>query len=352
MATQRQPGTHIRAAALSHYFEVAGSVGIDAAGLLRKAGLSRALLADPARPIPAAAAVRLLEMSAEASGNASFGLLMAEARQMSDFGPVSLLLTHQATLRDALTTIIDYRHLLNEALAMDIEDAGRLAVVREELIYAAGQSARQSTELVIGVVLLLFRVMLGRQWRPQAVHFTHGAPADLAVHRRVFGCRLHFDADFNGLTCFTADLDRPNPQADAEMARYARGFLDALARRGADAVVQDVRKSIYLLLPMGRASAEQVAAGLGLHVRTLQRRLEEHGTAFSTLLDEVRGELARRYVEGTAHPLGRVAGLLGYSNPSAFTRWFIGRFRTTPSQLRAQAVRRPRRRAAGSAAGP
>ena len=330
----RQPGTQIRAAALSHYFEVAGRFGLDATALLRQVGLTRTLLADPSRPIPATAAAQLLELSAAAARCDSFGLRMAEARQFSDFGPVSLLLAHQPTLRDALRTVIDYRHLLNEALAMELEDLGQLAVVREELALGEARAVRQSTELVVGVVLLIFRAVLGPQWRPRAVHFTHAAPAELAVHRRLFGCAPQFAADFNGLTCVAADLDRPNPQADAEMARYARGFLDALPRRGVDALAQDVRRSIYLLLPLGRASAEQVASGLGLHVRTLQRRLGARGLAFADLLDEVRGELARRYIEGTTHSLGRIAGLLGYSNPSAFTRWYGQRHGRPPSFLR------------------
>ena len=69
--------------------------------------------------------VVLLEESAAGSGCDNFGLRMAESRQLSSFGVVSLLITHQATLRDALVTTIDYRYMVNESLAMQIEDAGK-----------------------------------------------------------------------------------------------------------------------------------------------------------------------------------------------------------------------------------
>src|SRR6186997_1318264 len=94
----------IRAASLKNYFEVAEQLELNPQPLLRAVGLSRAMLADPERRIPAVAAVRLLEDSAQASACDTFGLRMAESRQLSDLGVLSLLLIHQPTLRDALVT--------------------------------------------------------------------------------------------------------------------------------------------------------------------------------------------------------------------------------------------------------
>lgn len=337
-----QPGSRIRAAVLSHYFEVAGKLGLNPQSLLRKVGLTRAMLAAPAGHIPVTAVVDLLEDSATASGCSTFGLQLAEARQLADFGPISLLLSHQPTLRAALSTIQQYRHLLNESLALYVEDAGKLTLIREEVVVEGRPQARQATELAVGVLLLVFRTLLGPHWHPQAVHFVHAAPDDLQVYRRLFRCPLQFDSEFSGLVCLTADLDRPNTQADAAMARYAQSFIDALPGPGQNSIVVEVRKSIYLLLPMGRANAEQIAQGLGMNVRTLQRRLDESGVTFSGLINEVRRELALRYIAGTRHPLGRIAEQLGYSNQSSFTRWFIGQYHTTPTELRSRPPSRRR----------
>lgn len=329
-------GAQVRAAVLSHYFEVASRLELNPHSLLRKVGLSQSLISAPAQHIPLTAVVDLLEESAKASGCSTFGLLMAEARQLSDFGPISLLLSHQPTLRVALNTIMRYRHLLNESLAMYIEDAGKMTLIREEVVIEGRQSMRQATELAVGVLQLIFRTLLGGQWHPQAVHFVHHAPEDLQVYTRLFRCPMQFDSDFNGLVCTTADLDKPNTQADAVMARYALSFIEALPQQGQSSFVIEVRKAIYLLLPMGRANVEQIAQGLGMNVRTLQRRLDESGETFSDLIDDVRRELAQRYITSTNHTLGRIAEQLGYSNPSSFTRWFIAQFKVTPTALRAQ----------------
>jgi hypothetical protein len=67
--------------------------------LLRRMKLTRALLADSEQRIEASKVVALLEESARLSGSPTFGLRMAESRQLADFGVVSLLFKHQRTLR-------------------------------------------------------------------------------------------------------------------------------------------------------------------------------------------------------------------------------------------------------------
>ena len=328
-------GPLVRAAALTNYFEVAAVLGLDAQPLLREVGLSRSLLADPEQRIPIAAAVRLLEESARVTGCTTFGLRMAETRQLGDFGIVSLLLTHQRTLRDALQTTIQYRHLLNESLAIQLEDAGKRVILRAEIITGTAAPSRQATELVIGILARMCSTLLGVHWHPQSVRFTHSAPADLHPHRRIFQCELAFDAEFNGFVCLAADLDRPNPLADHQMARHAERFLAALPASSGPSILLDVRRAIYTGLPMGRATIERVAQALGMNVRTLQRRLEEAGHSFSDVTNEVRRELVQRYMENPRYSLSQIAELLGYSMLSSFTRWFGSEFGMAPAAWRA-----------------
>ncbi|MEK7344994.1 MAG: AraC family transcriptional regulator [Pseudomonadota bacterium] len=326
----------IRAGVLSHYNEVAKRLGLNPALMLRKVGLTPRMLSSPTQLIPLHNALALLEISAQESGCSTFGLLMAEARLLSDFGPISLLLTHQPSMRMALQTIAQYRHILNESLGMHMEDVGKTTLIREEVMSDYAGSTQQSTDMAVGVLMLIFRAILNPHWRPQAVHFTHPANSDVQVHRRLFGCPIHFDSDFNGLVCMKADMDKPNARADAAMASYAQSFMDAMPQRGESSLVHDVRRSVYLLLPMGRASVDQIASGLGMNVRTLQRRLDDSAVSFSQLLNEVRCELAQRYITHTSHSMGRVAEQLGYANLSSFTRWFTVQFDCTPTGMREQ----------------
>ncbi|WP_353506097.1 AraC family transcriptional regulator [Variovorax sp. J22P240] len=322
----------VRAAALTNYLEVTNSLGFNPTEALRRAGLSQAMLKDPEQRIPTDAAVALLEESAASCGCMDFGLRMAESRQLSHFGAISLLISHQPTLRDALVTTIDYRHLLNESLATQIEEAGRIVIVRLEVV--AHVPARQATELAIGVLFRMCAALMGARWQPDSVTFTHAAPSDLRLHRRVFACRLEFDSEFSGIVIPAADLDAPNPSADPAMARYARQFIETLPRASGNKIMLEVRRAIYLTLPMGRATSECVAQGLGLSVRSMQRQLDEAGATFTSLVNEVRCELAPRYIDNSRYSLHQVSELLGYSTQGSFTRWFTTQFHQVPSAWR------------------
>ncbi|MCA3185684.1 MULTISPECIES: AraC family transcriptional regulator [unclassified Cupriavidus] len=324
--------TLVRAAVLTNFLDVARGLGANPLPLLRAARLSPALLANPDQRIPAQACATLLEAAAAATACATFGLRMAESRQLSDFGVMSLLITQQATLRDALETIIRYRHLVNESVAILLETSGKVVVIRQEVVLDT--PSRQATELALGVVFRLCRALLGPQWRPQSVNFAHVAPPDLQVHRRLFGCPLEFGSDFNGIVCLAADLDAPNPTGNPAMARHAERVVETLPRVNEASIGRDVRHAVYLMLPMGRATSEAVAQGLGMSLRTMQRQLDATGETFSDIVNGVRRDLAQRYVANPDYSLLRVSELLGYGSAAAFTRWFSAQFGEAPNAWR------------------
>jgi hypothetical protein len=263
----------VRAGVLTHFFEVIREHSLDPIPLLREAGLTRDMLSDPDGRIPLAGAMTLLERGAELAECPSLALLMTERRQPADFGPVGLLLQHQATLRDSLGMLQRYEHLLNDSLAIHLTEREGVAVIQEELVSGRPGSARQSTELAMGVLFRLCGQVLGPNWRPLEVRFIHAEPPETRVHRRLFRCPLVFGAEFNGFVVDVADLDRQNPDADGQMARYARRYLDSMLASRGGGVQQQVRNALYILLPAGRGSLDAVAASLGFNSRTLQRRL-------------------------------------------------------------------------------
>jgi AraC-like DNA-binding protein len=325
--------TMVRAAALTNYFVVCGHLGFNPQALVAKHQFNRKVLANQENLIPVASAVALLEETAESTGCDTLGLRMAELRKLTDFGAISLLLTHQPTLRDAVKTITQYQHLLNESLAIHVENADRMVILRAEIIAELQSGVRQATELAIGALFRMCSALLGGHWHPLRMSFTHPPPADTSVHQRIFRCPLDFGGEFNGIVCSAGDFDFPNPSADPAMARYAARLVDLLpdgALAVAPSIERDVRKAIYVGLPMGRATIEQVAQALGINVRTLQRRLEELNRTFSDMVNEVRRDLVFRYLENPRYSVSRVAELLGYAVLSSFTRWFTAQFGLAP----------------------
>jgi AraC-like DNA-binding protein len=329
----------VRTASLTHYAEVARAAGLDAQRMLAAAGLSPAVLDEPDLKVPVERVARLLEASAAASGDESFGLRMAEPRALSNLGPVGLLLRDQPTLREALQVVARYHRVLNGALSMAIDETDGVVVIREDLTVGNAQPVRQGVELALGVLLRLMRQFLGAEWQARHVCLMHAAPRQPATHLRVFGPCVRFDQDFNGIVCGTADLDACSPSADRVMARYAQQLIDASVGAPAPTMLEEVRQAVVTLLPSGRCSIEKVSRTLGVTCRTVQRRLAEQGEGFSSLVNGVRTGLAARHVADSDRPLIEVAGLLGFSAQSAFSRWHREQFGCSPRERRAAAGR-------------
>ncbi|MFO1311409.1 MAG: AraC family transcriptional regulator [Burkholderiales bacterium] len=325
----------IRSASLTNYAEVARKAGLDPVSLLREFGLPPSCLEEPELMVPLDAVRALLEASAERSGVEGFGLLMAEARRLSALGPLGLLVREQPTLRLAVEAFVKYGRRLNEALLLTIEEAGDVVILREELVIGHAGAVRQSTELAIGVAFRTLCQFLGEGWRPRRVCFAHDPPRDRSVHERIFGRNVEFGHDFNGIVCARADLERPNPNADPELARMARRLLDEqAASREAGGTTAQVRELVVLLLGSGGCSVDRAAQHLGIDRRTIHRRLAREGATFSGIVEAVRCELADRYLREGRRSLGEIAAMLGFSAPSGFSHWYRKHYQASPSARR------------------
>ena len=326
----------VRAATLTGYFRVAAQLGLDPVPLLRQAGLTRAMLADPARMIPARASIALLEASAERSQCPSFALRMAGLRTVADLGLVSLLIAHQPNLRAAFRLMQRYRNRINSTLVLQLEEHGEVVVVQEQWALDPPLVSPQSDELALGVIAGLGAWMLGPVWQIEEVRFAHPPPAlaEQTVYARAFHAPLVFGADFFGLVLTPAVLDAPNPRADPALATQAMRMAESLIAEVPRSLEQEVEEALLLQLPEGEASLGRTARALALHPRTLQRRLEAAGTPFAALLDSVRRRQAARWLANPQLSLTEVSELTGYASLSAFTRWYSSAHGLTPSKAR------------------
>jgi AraC-like DNA-binding protein len=199
---------------------------------------------------------------------------------------------------------------------------------------------RQSLELATAALHGIIKQLLGRSWEPLSVCFAHAKPAALDAYHEVFGARLQFDHPFTGLVFFADQLDAQNTMSDPLLRPYAQRFLESIPSPRGATVSDQVRELIDVLLPLGRCSTAQVARNLGVTQRTLHRQLAAEGHSFSSLVDDIRAALAERYLANDRYSLTDVSQLLGFMAASAFSRWFRGRFGTTPTDWR-RAARRP-----------
>jgi len=328
-----RPG--VRTATLDGYLGLARSVGLDPARILTNAGLAVADLAVPDKWVPAAVVSRVLERSANESGVEDFGLRLAGLRRLATLGPLSVVLSQEPDLRSALTLLCRYEHSYNEALRMRLDEDGDLATMRLWFEFGEPAPTRQATELATAALLGIVRELLGRQWEPLSICFTHRAPESLDGHRAVFGPRLQFGHEFSGLVFYAVELDAANMASDPLLRPYADQLRQALGAPPAATVTGQVTQLVEMLLPVGRCSTHHVARSLGVTQRTLHRKLAAEGQSFSAIVHTTREALAERYLSADRYSQTDVSDLLGFTAPSAFSRWFRQRFGVSPTEWRA-----------------
>jgi AraC-like DNA-binding protein len=330
----------VRSATLDGYVDVARSLGLDPVRLMSSVGLDVADLASPEKWIPAGDVATLLQLSADRSGQENFGLLLAGRRRLSTLGPLSVVLSQEPDLRSALQLLTGYERSYNEALHLRLDEGSGVATIRLWLEFAEPVPVRQSLELATAALHGIIKQLLGRSWEPLSVCFSHPKPRSLDAYHDVFGARLQFDHPFTGLVFFADQLDAPNTMSDPLLRPYAQQFLRSMPSPRGATVSDRVRELVDVLLPLGRCSTAQVARNLGVTPRTLHRQLAAEGQTFSSLVDDIRAALAERYLANDRYSLTDVSQLLGFMAPSAFSRWFRGRFHATPTEWR-HTARRP-----------
>lgn len=325
--------TFVRSGAIAGYEKLCASVGIDPQQLLEEAGLSASCLQYSELRIPIEKVARLLEKSAQLSGIHTFGLQLAHNRPLSALGPIALVLREQPTLRHVINVFNRYPRLRASAIALQIDQYNDVAILRQELMGGEAAAMRQVVELAIGMIVRSMQLMLGPDWRPMGVSFAHRASAGATSHARILQCPVQFDAGYTGVLCRPADMDRPLPFADPEMARHAQAYIDSLQTEGEDDMVGQVRQLLSVALPSMKISVEAIARELGISPRMLQRRLEEEGTTFSTLLAKVRTGRVLHLLASSGRGLSDIAELVGFTHQSTFSRWFRAEFGCSPSEF-------------------
>ncbi len=331
----------VRVTTLFGFADLSDSLGLDTDALLARAALTRSRLADPDYLLPVDQVRGLLEFTATRPGAESFGLRLGTRRRLANLGTIGLVLREEPTALAALHTLCRYLQLITPSLYIAIDEHEDVTLIREDLVFAGGTQVRQSMELALAVMAGILSELIDPAWHPQSVHFRHRAPGDLQFHRRIFRCPVHFNAEFNGIVCAAAELQRELPNRDAQLGRLVQASLDKALAQKRDSGVASVRQLIMALLPLGHCDATQVAGHLRISTRTLHRMLAREGHSFSSLLAQVRSGLAMQQLRDSDRPIAQIAQLLAFESPSAFAHWFQKTFGTSARNWRQQGARTP-----------
>jgi AraC-like DNA-binding protein len=327
----------IRASVLAGFPDLVGKLGGDAAAILRRFHLDGIAVESATEFVPYHNAVRMMEATAEELDCADLGLRLACYQSLDKLGPLALLVTNCATVGAALQTLTRNLHTYSPSTTLRLVDQAG-GPVRFEYDVPQGVPGLpqrvQKTEFSLAFMHAVLGLFLGPSFLPRAILFRHepNKPAD--VYRRHFGVVPRFGAEVNAIELTRRDLDQPLEIVAPIMRRAIDEYLQPMIDRQPLTVEHQVAELIARMLPSGNCRIAAVAAQLSMHERTLQRHLAQGGLVFEDMVDRIRRERALELLGDRRIPLAHVAGLLGYSEQSTFSRACRRWYRCAPGAQR------------------
>lgn len=320
----------VRALSLTGFEAFAARQGLNPAEMLRCASLPQESLRRQEGILSYRRYCVLLELCARRSGNALFGLQYGLYQGVDVFGDLFYLIRNARTVGDALIELRANYSLYNGAAEVGLDIEGGVVTLSYRVNEADIPGLCQAEELACGVGVQLMRTLVGSGWQPGAVLLRHLPLRDESTYLQTLGFLPTFATACTGLEFDASVLSLPLSSADETLHQLIAEHMGRMERLSADEMPGYVKQLLRNLLPSGRATIEKVADCMAFNPRTLQRRLAQEGTSFQRLLDETRQGMARSYLEDPSISMAQMSGLLGYSDPSGFSRAFNRWFEISP----------------------
>ena len=308
--------------------------GIDPRPLFEEEGINPEVLFDQGARISIKQFQRLDLKAAKLSGDPVFGLKGAEYFRPAHLGSLGFAWLASSSLRTAFQRLSRYARVINEKLTVKLEEDGQFFYVSIDAQLPL-LSERIMEQGQLAILVKICRVISGKDFNPEKVHFRQPKPADAGCYYELFRCPIEFKAEHTMFVIACEDMDKRLTGSNLQLAKLNEHIVvKYLAHREKADILNRVKASIIDNLGSGGVSDTSVAESLHMTPRNLHRKLQKEDTSFMALLTEIRRELAQQYIQDRTKTLTEISFLLGFSEVSSFSRAYKGWTGQPPSEAR------------------
>ena len=193
---------------------------------------------------------------------------------------------------------------------------GKHAWLKCGSIAATDEAVRQIETYRYAALVAVIRCAAGPDWLPAHANFQSTASEHVAHSALLSGVAVEFGQTELSIEIAPTLLGRAMsdvPDVPVRRSKYSQQPIE---------FVESLREVIRTGLLAGTANLDTTARTISLSRRTLQRTLSEYGLTYSQLLEEVKLELAKSWLEKDGKPIAEIACDLGYTYSTHFTRAF------------------------------
>lgn len=326
----------IRLAALTSVPGLLRSFGQDPAVIVESVGLKLEFFNDPEFKIPFATMGRLFTHCVEATQCRYFGLLTGERVTPNLLGLAGFVMQHAVDVETALNDTIHYTGLHDKGSVLSLGSHNGTSLFEHSIYLDGVESSGQITDGALAVLRNIMQCLCGPAWKPQEVLFAHKQPVDSTPYRKCFGAPVRFNADRNALVFSSDWLKARPPRANPWLYDYLKQQAEQINAQDESDFAGGLQPLLRILLLSSKCTLAEASKQLGIHSRTLNRRLQAEGTTFRDEVAKAGYIMACQYLAQSSAPVSDIAVQLGYSNTSGFAHAFKRWSGMTPSEWRSR----------------
>jgi AraC-like DNA-binding protein len=315
-------------------FDRIAAQGLDARAILQQAMLSPELVTQARATLTTVQYFALWRAIEAASDDPALGLRIGAATLSEISDVASMAALHSANLGDALQKLARYKRLTCPE-DISIEEEGGVAAISFRWMLAEGHAPPLLIDAIFASMLALAQRGVGERVMPRRVELTR-RPQHAGMYSRHFGGEVRFNAGQDRLVFDQGDLARPFlSYSEDRLATLMPSLESALREQNESLTLHDQVRHVLARGMRGEPQRmAEIASVLQLSPRTLQRRLNEMGTSYQDVLNQVRRDTARHLLDATDLDTGEIAFLLGFEELNSFTRAFRQWEGQTPQRWR------------------
>ncbi len=326
----------VAASGACSFIEFAVSTGADRQALLRRSGIDSAILQDRDNRLPFSKYVALIRAGKALCANPAIALHFGEAVDCSE---IAVPVGGATNFDDAVKVGNRYA-----PLAIEVEHTG--AADRFTFERLAGHlwfvdnrinpnDFPELTESAFARMVCSIRRLMGDVSVIKAMQVTHAEPSYRGEYDRIFRVPVTFESCRNGMHIDEVMMARfPFPKPSTYVNGVLQNHAEALLKKleSSQSTRGRVEELLVPILHTSDVSIDAIAGELGLSRQTLFRKLKSEGVTFQQVIDDLRHRLALHYLISEKASVKRTARVVGFSDPTAFSRAFKRWTGSAPSE--------------------
>ena len=317
------------AAKIATVLDALAAEGLPAEEAIRGLGLTLAEMSSPAMRVSLNQVLKVCAAADRLSRDPHFAYHAGLRLHVSAYGMYGFAILSSMNYRRTMNFVMDYYQLAAPLADVEFREERGSGIWVFTPINAADGDARIAKfiiEMQFGIMTSLFRDVMGAAFAPREFHVVFEPPDDAAEYPKLLGGPVLFGQPENAMLFDAGWLDGTPDLGNEITYRTLVALCDSMIEEFKLRAGLAGRLRHHLMLNLTRPIGfDEAANALNMSPRTLRRKLGEEYTSFRQVADELRMEMAIRYLRDTALTVEDIAELLGFSEAAnfrhAFWRW-------------------------------